>query len=72
MPIMNGYDAAKNIRQLPRKDAQTVWIVAMTANAFVEDIRLSQEAGMNEHCSKPVNTDRLHEILHKRFLHANP
>lgn len=71
MPIMNGYDAAKNIRQLPRKDAQTVWIVAMTANAFVEDIRLSQEAGMNEHCSKPVNADRLHEILHKRFLHTN-
>lgn len=72
MPIMNGYDAAKNIRQLPRQDAQTVWIVAMTANAFVEDIRLSQEAGMNEHCSKPVNADRLHEILRKRFLHANP
>jgi len=72
MPIMNGYDAAKNIRQLPRKDAQTVWIVAMTANAFVEDIRLSQEAGMNEHCSKPINADRLHEILRKRFLHANP
>lgn len=72
MPIMNGYDAAKNIRQLPRKDAQTVWIVAMTANAFVEDIRLSQEAGMNEHCSKPVNADRLHEILRKHFLHANP
>ena len=67
MPIMNGYDAAKSIRQLPRKDAQTVWIVAMTANAFVEDIRLSQEAGMNEHCSKPVNADRLHEILRKHF-----
>ena len=71
MPLMNGYDAAKKIRQLPRKDAQTVWIVAMTANAFVEDIRLSQEAGMNEHCSKPVNADRLHEILHKRLSHTN-
>jgi len=71
MPLMNGYDAAKKIRQLPRKDAQTVWIVAMTANAFVEDIRLSQEAGMNEHCSKPVNADRLHEILHKRISHTN-
>lgn len=72
MPVMNGYDAAKNIRQLPRKDAQTVWIVAMTANAFVEDIRLSQEAGMNEHCSKPVNADRLYEILRKQFSHNNP
>ncbi len=67
MPVMNGYDAARKIRQLPRKDASTVWIVAMTANAFVEDIRLSREAGMNEHCSKPVNEDRLHEILRKRF-----
>ena len=67
MPVMNGYDAAMKIRQLTRKDAQTVWIVAMTANAFVEDIRRSQDSGMNEHCSKPVNADRLHEILRKRF-----
>ncbi|MDE6983199.1 MAG: response regulator [Lachnospiraceae bacterium] len=70
MPVMNGYDAAKKIRQLPRADAQTVWIVAMTANAFVEDIRLSQEAGMNEHCSKPVNAERLQEILRRQFTHA--
>lgn len=69
MPVMNGYDAARKIRQLPRKDAASVWIVAMTANAFVEDIRLSREAGMNEHCSKPVNEERLHEILRKRFSH---
>jgi len=67
MPVMNGYDAARAIRQLPRADAKSVWIVAMTANAFVEDIRLSKEAGMNEHCSKPVDADRLHEILRKRL-----
>lgn len=67
MPILNGYDAAREIRQLPRKDAESVWIVAMTANAFVEDIRLSKEAGMNEHCAKPVNPDRLYEILRNRF-----
>ncbi|MDE6364241.1 MAG: response regulator [Lachnospiraceae bacterium] len=72
MPVMNGYDAARKIRQLPRKDAASVWIVAMTANAFVEDIRLSREAGMNEHCSKPVNEDRLHEILRKRFSRKEP
>ncbi|GFI21351.1 signal transduction histidine-protein kinase BarA [Lachnospiraceae bacterium] len=71
MPVMNGYDAAKKIRQLSRKDAKSVWIIAMTANAFVEDIRLSREAGMNEHCSKPVNADRLHEILRKRFSPNN-
>lgn len=39
----------------------------MTANAFVEDIRLSKEAGMNEHCSKPIDSDRLNEILRKRL-----
>lgn len=68
MPVLNGYDAAREIRQLPRKDAETVWIVAMTANAFVEDIRLSKEAGMNEHCAKPVNPDRLYEIMRRRFM----
>lgn len=67
MPVMNGYDAARKIRQLPRKDAKSIWIVAMTANAFVEDIRLSKEAGMNEHCSKPIDADHLHEILRKRL-----
>ncbi len=67
MPVMNGYDAARKIRQLPRRDAESIWIVAMTANAFVEDIRLSKEAGMNEHCSKPIDSDRLNEILRKRL-----
>lgn len=67
MPIMNGYDAARKIRSLSRKDAGSVWIVAMTANAFVEDIRLSREAGMNEHCSKPVDPKRLQEILSERL-----
>ena len=53
----------RSIRQLPRPDAQSVWIVAMTANAFVEDVRLARQAGMNEHISKPVDVDRLMEIL---------
>lgn len=67
MPVMDGYEATKRIRELPRKDAGSVWIVAMTANAFVEDIRRSREAGMNEHCSKPIDPERLREILHNRF-----
>ncbi len=67
MPVMDGYEAAKKIRALSRGDAESVWIVAMTANAFVEDIRLSREAGMNEHCSKPVDPERLQEILRSRF-----
>ena len=67
MPVMDGYEATKLIRRLHRKDAENVWIVAMTANAFVEDIRLSREAGMNEHCSKPVDPERLQDILRGRF-----
>ena len=63
MPVMNGYDATRTIRALPRPDAARVCIVAMTANAFLEDVRLSQEAGMNEHISKPVDVDRLMKIL---------
>lgn len=67
MPVMDGYEATRRIRALPRQDAEGVWIVAMTANAFVEDVRLSREAGMNEHCSKPVDPERLMEILRSRF-----
>ncbi len=63
MPVMDGYEATRQIRQLSRADAKIVWIVAMTANAFVEDIRLSREAGMNEHCAKPIDPERLQEIL---------
>ena len=67
MPIMDGYEAARRIRSLDRADAGTVWIVAMTANAFVEDMRLSREAGMNEHVSKPVDLERLEDILRRRL-----
>lgn len=67
MPVMDGYEASRQIRRMNRADAAGVWIVAMTANAFVEDIRLSREAGMNEHVSKPVDPERLREILRKQF-----
>ena len=67
MPVMNGYDATRAIRALPRADAGDTWIVAMTANAFMEDIYRSREAGMNEHISKPVDIDRLTEILRNRL-----
>lgn len=67
MPVMDGFEAARRIRALPRQDAKDVWIVAMTANAFVEDIRLSRAAGMNEHVSKPVDVDRLLDILRRQL-----
>lgn len=67
MPVMDGYEAVRRIRSLGRSDAWTVWIVAMTANAFVEDVRLSREAGMNEHVSKPVDLERLQDVLRRRL-----
>ena len=52
---------------MDRQDAARVWIVAMTADAFVEDVRLAREAGMNEHISKPVDPKRLQEVLFRQF-----
>ena len=65
MPVMNGYDAARNIRKLDREDAGKVPIIAMTANAFIEDVEAAQAAGMNEHIAKPLEFDKLTEILKK-------
>ncbi|MCM1245568.1 MAG: transporter substrate-binding domain-containing protein [Roseburia sp.] len=67
MPVMNGYDATSAIRELDRADAKTVPIVAMTANAFAEDIRDAKAAGMNEHLAKPFDFGKLTEIL-ERYL----
>ena len=58
MPIMNGYDAAKTIRALDRKDAN-IPIIAMTADAFSDDIQHCLDCGMNEHVAKPIDVDRL-------------
>lgn len=54
MPIMDGHQATRTIRSLPREDAKTVPILAMTANAFAEDAKKAEEAGMNEHLTKPL------------------
>ena len=66
MPVMNGYDAAKAIRALDRPDARLP-IIAMTADAFSEDIQRCLECGMNEHVAKPIDIDKLMKLL-KRFL----
>ena len=55
MPNMDGIEATKTIRSLDRADAKSIPIIAMTANAFVEDMRKTKEAGMNEHLTKPVD-----------------
>ncbi|MCI9068322.1 MAG: response regulator, partial [Lachnospiraceae bacterium] len=66
MPVMNGYEAAKAIRALPRKDS-SLPIIAMTADAFSDDIKHCLECGMNEHVAKPIDVDRLTQIL-KKYL----
>ena len=59
MPVMNGLEATKAIRALPREDARAIPILAMTANAFESDIRATEAAGMNAHLSKPINIDEV-------------
>ena len=59
MPVMNGRDAAKAIRRLPRKDAGEILIFALSADAFVEDERKSLESGMNGHYAQPVDFEAL-------------
>ena len=63
MPRLNGYEATRQIRQLKRADVKTLPIIAMTANAFDEDVRLALQAGMNAHFAKPIDIQRLAEIL---------
>lgn len=65
LPVMNGYEAAKCIRMLDREDAKNIPIIAMTANAFTEDVEAAYSAGMNEHIAKPLEFERLTEVLKK-------
>ena len=63
MPVMDGLEATAAIRALKRPDAKTVPIIAMTANAFDEDVQRSLQVGMNAHLSKPVEPEHLYETL---------
>lgn len=65
MPVMDGCEATKEIRALPRKDAKAIPIIAMTANAFTEDKIRTREAGMNEHLSKPLAPDLVVKTIAK-------
>lgn len=67
MPIMDGLTATKALRKLDRTDAKTVTIVAMTANAFAEDVHKSLENGMNFHLSKPFEKEQILQILAEAF-----
>ena len=63
MPVMNGYEAARAIRETDREDARTIPVIAMTANAFAEDIQAARDAGMTAHIAKPIDVGMLKNTL---------
>lgn len=65
MPIMDGYEATRTIRSLPREDVKTLPIIAMTANALEEDKAAALKSGMNDHIAKPIDIDLFMEVLSK-------
>ena len=67
MPVMNGYEATQKIRASAKSDARTVPIVAMTADAFAEDIIEAKKAGMNSHLAKPLNLATLVREINKQL-----
>ena len=70
MPVMDGLDASRLIRQSNRKDALSIPIIALSANIFEEDIAESNAAGMNAHLAKPVNVNMLYAVL-SEFINKN-
>lgn len=72
MPRLNGYEATRQIRQLNRSDVKTLPIIAMTANAFDEDVRLAMQAGMSAHFAKPIDIQKLAEILRQFLTKSHP
>ena len=71
MPVMDGLAAAAAIRALDRPDARRIPIIALTANAFDEDVQRSLQAGMNAHLSKPVELERLYQTLEELIWEAD-
>lgn len=65
MPVMNGYDAAKAIRESAHKDAKKIPIIAMTANAFDDDVKAALQSGMNAHLAKPIDMKKLKQLVSK-------
>ena len=68
MPVMNGYEATRAIRELKRGDAKEIPIIAMTANAFAEDEKEALRAGMNVHLAKPIKVELLRQIIRQYVI----
>lgn len=71
MPVMDGYEATKRIRKMHTAYTDRLPIIAMTANAFAEDVELSKLSGMTEHISKPVDAQKLYRILARAMSHIS-
>lgn len=71
MPVMNGYKASKKIRALDREDAKTIPIIAMTANAFAEDVRDALAAGMDVHIAKPIDMELLKKTANRYVINSH-
>ena len=71
MPVMDGLEAARQIRTLNRKDTKEIPIIAMTANAFQDDIRDCIDAGMNAHIAKPIDSKKIRGYFAIRFKTEN-
>ena len=65
MPVMNGYEATQAIRNCSHPMAKKIPIIAMTANAFEDDVRQALDSGMNAHIAKPIDMDKLKDIISK-------
>ena len=68
MPVMDGLEATKNIRAMEKADAQTVPIIALTAQAFETDAEKCAAAGMNGHVAKPINEQELLALIEREFI----
>ena len=71
MPRMNGLDAARIIREMKRREAMRVPIIAMSANAFAEDIINSRLAGMNAHLAKPLDDEKIKQTISEELRRSN-
>ncbi len=72
MPVMSGYEATRVMRSLNRPDAATVPIIALSANAFEEDIAMAKDAGMDEHLAKPVDLRKMFKVMSRLARRPEP
>jgi len=72
MPVMDGYEATKRIRSLNIEKAETIPIIAMTANVFKDDVKRCIESGMNDHLGKPLDFEAILQILREYLFRQKP